>query len=76
MTDALDEIRKLCLALPDVTEGTPWGHPVFRVGQAMFCGYEEVRGKRCLNVKLEDPHADLLRHDPRIIASRYLGRKR
>jgi predicted DNA-binding protein (MmcQ/YjbR family) len=76
LTDALDELRKICLALPDMTEGIAWGHPVWRVGWAMFCGYEEVRGKWCVNVKLEEPHADLLRDDPRIVASQYLGGKR
>jgi predicted DNA-binding protein (MmcQ/YjbR family) len=53
-----------------------WGHPVFRAGKAMFCGYEEVRGKWCVNVKLEEPHADLLRDDPRVVASQYLGGER
>ena len=75
MTDALDELRKICLALPDVAEGIAWAHPVWRVGRAMFCGYEEVRGKWCVNVKLEEPHADLMRDDPRIVAKTWLTGK-
>jgi predicted DNA-binding protein (MmcQ/YjbR family) len=75
VTDALDELRKICLALPDVTEGIAWAHPVWRVGRAMFCGYEEVRGKWCVNVKLEEPHADLMRDDPRIVAKTWLTGK-
>jgi predicted DNA-binding protein (MmcQ/YjbR family) len=35
-----------------------------------------VRGKWCVNVKLDEAHADLLRNDPRIVASQYLGGKR
>jgi predicted DNA-binding protein (MmcQ/YjbR family) len=74
--NALDELRKICLALPDAAEGVAWAHPVWRVGKAMFAGYEEVRGKWCVNVKLEVLHADLLRDDPRIVATQYLGGKR
>jgi hypothetical protein len=50
MDDALEKLREICLALPDVTEGMAWGHPVLRAGEAMFCGHEEVRGKWCVNV--------------------------
>ncbi|HEY8767283.1 MAG TPA: hypothetical protein VIP09_08490 [Dehalococcoidia bacterium] len=42
----------------------------------MFAGYEEVRGKWCVNVKLEEPHADLLLDGPRVVSSQYLGGKR
>ena len=42
----------------------------------MFAGYEEVRGKWCVNVKLEEPHADLLRRRSAHRASQYLGGKR
>ena len=76
MTDALNELRKICLTLPDATEGTAWRHPIWRVGKAMFAGYEEVHGKWCVNVKLEEPHADILLDDPRVVASQYLGGKR
>ncbi len=60
MTDALDRLREICLALPDATEGIAWKHPVWRASKSMFAGYEEVRGKWCVNVKLEEPHCDLL----------------
>jgi predicted DNA-binding protein (MmcQ/YjbR family) len=73
MADALEKLREICLALPDVTEGEAWRHPVWRAGKAVFCGYEEVRDKWCVNVKLEEPHADLMRDDPRAVASQYLG---
>jgi predicted DNA-binding protein (MmcQ/YjbR family) len=76
VTDPLGKLREICLALPDATEGTAWGHPVWRAGKAMFAGYEELHGNWCVNVKLEEPHADLLLDDPRIVSSQYLGGKR
>ena len=71
----LDELRRICLALPDAIEGTAWGHPVWRVGKPIFAGWELVKGKWCVNVKLEEPHADLLGDDPRIVAKTWLAGK-
>ncbi len=35
-----------------------------------------MRGKWCVNVKLEEPHCDLLRDDPRVVAMTYNAGKR
>ncbi len=32
----IDRLRKICLALPEVTEKIAWGEPTFRVGGKMF----------------------------------------
>lgn len=38
--DAIDRVRRLCLALPEAFEVQAWGHPTFRVGSGrgrIFC---------------------------------------
>ena len=41
----LDDVRRVCLALPEATEVEAWGRPTFRAGKifAMFTGSEEER---------------------------------
>ena len=34
--DRLDRLRRICLALPDVTEKEAWGDPTWRVGNRIF----------------------------------------
>jgi predicted DNA-binding protein (MmcQ/YjbR family) len=36
---ALQEVRSLCLALPETTEVEAWGHPTFRAGKKMFAAF-------------------------------------
>jgi predicted DNA-binding protein (MmcQ/YjbR family) len=42
----LDNMREICLALPDTKETLIWGQPHFRVGEKIFagCGDEKGRG--------------------------------
>ncbi|MEO8456443.1 MAG: MmcQ/YjbR family DNA-binding protein [Chloroflexota bacterium] len=75
VADPLGKLREICLALPDVVEGEAWGHPVWRVGKSLFAGYG-LQGRWCVNVKLEEPHADLLRNDPRLVSTTLWGRNR
>jgi predicted DNA-binding protein (MmcQ/YjbR family) len=75
VADPIQKLREICLALPDAVEGTAWGHPVWRAGKPIFAGWEQVKGKWCVNVKLEEPHADLMRDDPRIVSKTYLAGK-
>jgi predicted DNA-binding protein (MmcQ/YjbR family) len=39
---ALENVRALCLALPETTEVEAWGHPTFRAGKKMFAGFGEM----------------------------------
>jgi predicted DNA-binding protein (MmcQ/YjbR family) len=39
---ALEQVRTLCLALPEASEVEAWGHPTFRAGKKMFAGFGEV----------------------------------
>jgi len=38
-------LRRLCLALPETTETSSWGHPNFRAGKKMFCAFELCSGR-------------------------------
>ena len=38
-------LRRLCLALPETTETSSWGHPNFRAGKKTFCAFELFRGR-------------------------------
>ena len=73
-TLTLAKLREFCVSLPDATEAVAWGHPVFKVSEKMFCGYEELDGKWTIGFKLEAPHADLMASDPRIRRAQNLGR--
>jgi len=70
----LNKLREFCLSLPDVTEEVAWGHPVFKAGGKMFCGYEELDGKWTIGFKLEVPHAELLASHPRVLRAQSFGR--
>src|SRR5688572_19602825 len=38
-------IRSLCLALPETSETSSWGHPNFRAGKRTFVTLEWVKGR-------------------------------
>jgi predicted DNA-binding protein (MmcQ/YjbR family) len=38
-------LRRLCLALPETTETSAWGHPNFRAGKRIFCAFELFGGR-------------------------------
>jgi predicted DNA-binding protein (MmcQ/YjbR family) len=44
--------RRLCLALPETTETSSWGHPNFRVGRKTFCTFEIVKGRPSVAFRL------------------------
>jgi predicted DNA-binding protein (MmcQ/YjbR family) len=45
--------RRLCLALPETTETSSWGHPNFRAGNKTFCVFEIVHGRPSIGFRLE-----------------------
>ena len=71
--DPLEKMREICLALPDTKETLTWEEPHFRVGEKIFAGYGEERGKPTIGFKLEKPHADARIQDPRFWRSKYVG---
>ena len=61
----LARLRKLCLALPEVTETNAFGHPNFRAGKVTFCAFEPCQGRPSVGFKLprEDVTAMLISDD-------------
>jgi predicted DNA-binding protein (MmcQ/YjbR family) len=49
--------RRLCLALPETTERTAWGHPNFRAGKKVFCAFEIIKGRPSIAFKLSASQA-------------------
>lgn len=44
--------RRLCLAFPETTEKTSWGHPNFRAGRKTFCAFEIFGGRPSIAFRL------------------------
>ena len=51
--DKLAQIRDYCLKLPEVTEGTQFGHPCFRAGKKNFCSLHFDRDPEGRRMQLE-----------------------
>ncbi len=56
---ALARVRKLCLALPEVTETNTFGHPNFRIANKIFAACEPVQGRPSIAFKLGAEQATL-----------------
>jgi len=52
---AYKRARRLCLALPEASERTAWGHPNFRAGKKVFCAFEILAGRPSIAFKLKPP---------------------
>jgi predicted DNA-binding protein (MmcQ/YjbR family) len=60
VTPALDRVRQLCLALPEASEVTSWGHPVFKAGAKAFVAFEPIEGRDSVAFRLDPVDVDLL----------------
>ena len=69
------KLREICLSLPDTKETMTWGKPHFRVGDKIFAGYGEEKGKPVIGFKLRMDHAAACVHDPRFWPAPYVGHK-
>jgi predicted DNA-binding protein (MmcQ/YjbR family) len=47
------KLQAVCLALPSTKETITWGRPHFRVGEKIFCGCGEDRGRPSVGLKAE-----------------------
>ena len=72
---ALKRMREICLTLPDTKETLTWGQPHFRVGEKIFAGCGEEKGRVVIGFKLEMDHADAIIQDPRFWRAPYVGHK-
>ena len=71
----LDHVRAICLALPETKETLTWEQPHFRVGEKIFAGCGEEKGRAVIGFKLEMDHADAIIQDPRFWRAPYVGHK-
>jgi predicted DNA-binding protein (MmcQ/YjbR family) len=60
----LQKLRKLCLAFPETSETSSWGHPNFRAGKRTFATFERVKDRPSIAFRLDRPDV-----------ARLLGRK-
>jgi predicted DNA-binding protein (MmcQ/YjbR family) len=71
----LQHMREICLSLPGTKETLTWGQPHFRVGEKIFSGIGDEKGKAKIGFKLEMDHADAIIQDPRFERAPYVGHK-
>jgi len=73
---ALENLRAICLALPETTETLTWGHPNFRVDNKIFCSFGgEHLGLSAISLKVGLEHQPLFLADPRFFKTPYVGNK-
>ena len=58
--DVLQRFRASCLAFPETSERSSWGHPNFRAGKKTFAVYERVKGRPSLAFRLDREEVDRL----------------
>ena len=58
--DVLQRFRALCLAFPEASERSSWGHPNFRAGRKTFAAFERVKGRPSLAFRLDRIEVDRL----------------
>jgi predicted DNA-binding protein (MmcQ/YjbR family) len=68
-------MREICLALPETKETLTWGQPHFRVGEKIFAGCGDEKGRAVIGFKLDMDHADAIIQDPRFWRAPYVGHK-
>lgn len=69
----LNEMRRICLSLPETAETMTWGQPHFRVRGKIFAGIGDHDGIENIGFKLEREHADAVIQDPRFYRAPYVG---
>jgi predicted DNA-binding protein (MmcQ/YjbR family) len=68
---ALEQIRALCLVLPEAREIEAWGHPTFRAGKEMFAAFADEYGQLALALKVGYERQDELLDDDRFFPTPY-----
>jgi predicted DNA-binding protein (MmcQ/YjbR family) len=58
---AFRRLRRVCLALPEATETSSWGHPNFRAGKRTFCAFELFAGRPSIAFRVTPAEAKQLR---------------
>jgi predicted DNA-binding protein (MmcQ/YjbR family) len=70
-----ERIRALALSFPETYEDSPWGHPVFKVGDnKMFAAMSDGDDPVTVTVKLTPEEREIALHFPYVSVARYVGR--
>lgn len=69
----LQQLRPLCLRLPEVTETVTFGNPTFQVKTKTFAVLEQYRGSPTLAVKVGKSRQPVFLQDERFFRTPYLG---
>lgn len=70
----LKKLRKICLRLPEASEGITFGHPTFRVAGKMFAVLEEYKGELGICLKVGKLLQGVFLQDARFFRTPYIGK--
>lgn len=56
----LYRLRALCLALPETSERSSWGHPNFKAGSKTFVAFEPVQSRASIAFRLQPAEVERL----------------
>jgi predicted DNA-binding protein (MmcQ/YjbR family) len=65
------KLRDLCLAFPETSETSSWGHPNFRAGKRTFSAFEIVKGRPSIAFRLEATDISRLLRNKNFFATPY-----
>lgn len=69
----LEQVRQICMALPEVVESTSFGTPVFKAGKKTFCHFHCRRGVPVVLFWVGPERQASLTLDPRFEIPAYMG---
>src|SRR5688572_12297705 len=69
--NTLEQLREICLALPEAVETSAFGHPNFKAGKKTFVAYEHFKGQDSIAFRVDPLMYDALLLDPRFFATPY-----
>src|SRR5258708_6465800 len=67
----VQRLRTLCLAFPETSETSSWGHPNFRAGKRIFSAFEIVKGRPSIAFRLEATEINRLLRRKNFFATPY-----
>jgi predicted DNA-binding protein (MmcQ/YjbR family) len=65
------KLRALCLAFPETSETSSWGHPNFRAGKRIFSAFEIAKGRPSIAFRLEATDINRLLRNKSFFATPY-----
>lgn len=71
---ALKQLRRLCLALPEVAETVTYGNPTFLAGKRTFVVLDRYKGEFAIAFKATHADQAVLTMDPRFYVTPYSGK--